>query len=254
MKLPCLTMVFVLCAAYARASSDSTGPNGIDSIATNLTGFGVPIGQAEPSRAGKPGYDTDPMKYASNTIPMSVYRQGVGGFDFPNGELFPAHPTEVAGVMIAKRFPSGPISPCSECVGVAPNAELHSMAMDTVDAVNTALGLNRLATLAVDVKAINLSFNREAQGPVESVDGNSHFTQFIDWSARRHDVLYVVAWGNESSGFELRLPTDNYNGMTVAGSERVDGVYRKWWNGNSTTGDAEGDRSSIDLLAPRREP
>jgi hypothetical protein len=110
--------------------------------------------------------------------------------------------------------------------------------------------MNRLATLPlVDVKAINLSFAREVQGPVENVDGNSHFTQFIDWSARRHDVLYVAAWGNDNSP-TLRKPTDNYNGITVIGSERLDGVYRKWWLGNATTGDAVGDRTSVDLMAP----
>jgi hypothetical protein len=214
MKLRCLTMAFVLCSATARASSDSTGPDGIDSIATNLSGFGAVIGQAEGNRAGKPMFDTDPMNYASNTIPTSVYREGVGGFDLPDSDGFLRdHATEVAGVMIAQKFPSGLISPCAACVGVAPSAQLHSMAMNILDPVDSALGLNRLARLLVDVKAINLSFNQEAQGgPVEFVDGNSHFTQFIDWSARRHDVLYVVAWGNEDSGFVLRLPTDNYNG------------------------------------------
>ncbi len=66
------------------------------------------------------------------------------------------HATEVAGVMIAKQFPSGPMSPCIECVGVAPNAELHSIGAFILDDVKVAIALNRIARLPLaDVKATN---------------------------------------------------------------------------------------------------
>ena len=58
MNLRYLTIAFTLCSSTAKASSDSNGSNGIDSIATHLSGTGVAIGQAELNRPGKPMYDT----------------------------------------------------------------------------------------------------------------------------------------------------------------------------------------------------
>ena len=245
MKANCLSLgCLLLATTAASASTETIGENGINSIATGLDGSGIPIGQGETNRAGKPMYDTDPMFFASNTIPTGVYREGQSGMDLPDSDTFLRdHATEVAGVMIGKN------APCASCVGVAPNANLHSMAIvDVSDNSRVALALNRLATLEEDVKAINLSFAPQLQSP-EIPDGNSHSTQFIDWSAGQHDVLYNVAWGNDT-GFQFRRLTDDYNGITVAGSERVDGIYRRLWEGNATTGDATGDRTSVDLMAP----
>ncbi len=59
----------------------------------------------------------------------------------------------------------------------------------------------------------------------------------------------MVAWGNDEDDPE-RKPTDNYNGITVTGSEILDGVYKKWWTSNATQGDAVGERTSVDLMAP----
>jgi subtilisin family serine protease len=78
-------------------------------------------------------------------------------------------------------------------------------------------------------------------------DGNQHLTQFVDWSAAAHDVLYVA------SGYEGNMnpvPKDNFNGITVAYSTMEGGVYRRVHSGNDTSFDAEGDRTSIGLLAP----
>ena len=98
-----------------------------------------------------------------------------------------------------------------------------------------------------DVRAINMSFgNPLATGKI--LDGNSLLTQFVDWSAREHDTLYVVA-GNEDAG-GIPIPTDNFNGMTVAFSEKNGGVYRQVDSANNFAEDADGDRTSIDIVAP----
>lgn len=147
----------------------------------------------------------------------------------------------------------GKNSPNASTVGVAPNAELHSIAMvDVADDNGVSLSLNRLATLSVNVTAINLSIAPALQFS-EQEDGNSHMSEFVDWSARQHDVLYVMGWGNVDDNPAFRKPGDSFNGITVAGSERVDGVYKNWWTGNSVTGDAEGVRTSVSLLAPGAE-
>lgn len=90
----------------------------------------------------------------------------------------------------------------------------------------------------------------------EEPDGNSHISQFIDWSARRHDVLYVVAWGNSDQP-DFRAISDNYNGITMAASEttsETSALYQRYSvDVNASSGDASGDRTSIDLLAPGRE-
>lgn len=64
-----LPFAFVLLSTAAWGSTDTNGPNGIDSIATGLDGTGIPIGQGEANRSAKFGYDTDPMFVAENTIP-----------------------------------------------------------------------------------------------------------------------------------------------------------------------------------------
>ena len=106
--------------------------------------------------------------------------------------------------------------------GVAPKAQLHSIAIDDNmnDDTLSASALNRLALLNNKaIRAINISGGRALQGPVEQPDGNSYIAQFIDWSARRQNILYVVAWGNEGSNPPLRTPADEYNSIVVGASE-----------------------------------
>jgi hypothetical protein len=217
---------------------------GIDSKVTMLDGTGIQIGMAEGGRSGKFDYD-DAERSASNTIPTGVYFQNSGGMDFPNSFRIDGHATRVAGVMIGKAQDDATYE------GVAPNAELHSIAVQ--DNMNddsfSALALNRLALLnGGAIKAINVSSGRELQVPVEQPDGRSHVAQFIDWSARRHNILYVVAWGNENNP-DFRTPADEYNSIVVAASELIEGEYRKTWFRNQTQGHPIG-RTGIDILAP----
>jgi hypothetical protein len=86
--------------------------------------------------------------------------------------------------------------------------------------------------------------------PGGAPDGNQPMTEFVDWSALHHNVLYVVA-GTETAA-SLPIPTDNFNGITVASSSKVGDVFRQVsdFNLNTNAVDATGDRTSTDLIAP----
>jgi Subtilase family len=96
--------------------------------------------------------------------------------------------------------------------------------------------------------------------PNPILDGNALFTQCLDWSARVHNVTYLVA-GNQGKG-GISIPTDNYNGINVAYSILRQGIYRKLDFSNlseTPIGTAKkiedlevnvGNRRSISLVAP----
>ncbi len=241
----CVLLAIVLCPSTALCDFITNGEDGINSLVTGLTGSGVQIGQVELTRSGKAGYDNEDNS-VPNTIPAGVYFQNSGGMDSPNSGRIDEHATSVAQIAAAKTTPS------ASYAGVAPNSELHSLAVADYENDDTnALALNRLALLnSGAIKAINLSYYRPLQF-TESPDGRSRFAQFVDWSARRHDILYVVGWGNTDSD-PFRTPADNYNGMTVASSELDEGdlVFRRYSSFNSDSGYPVGDRSAISLLAP----
>lgn len=206
-----------------------------------------------------------PEAAASNTNPEQVYfRTSIAQPNEANDE----HATLVAGMMIGNaNFGGGAFE------GVAPEAKLHSVAVgegqddqlpEDVD-VTFALAADPLARISGPdpnapgqtrrMRAINMSAIRPLQGiPGDDIDGNSHMTLFIDWSARERDVLYVIAWGNNDSPLK-RAPTDNFNGMTVAASQQVDpenddDKFRKFGTINNLFGRPTDDREPISLLAP----
>lgn len=241
MRYLCVLGIFASIPAFGDIVS--VGPFGIDASATGLTGSGVLIGQAEPGRPGKDGYDSDPNS-ADGTTPTGVYRGTAGGLDTANNlTTITDHATEVAGIII---------STDAAYIGVAPQAQLHSVAVgDTVNPVATNLALNRIATLGAGlVRATNLSFTQPLQYP-DLPNGGSHFTSFVDWSARVHDLLYVVSWGNNDD-FAPRAPADNFNGITVAASAiRVgEDSSRSFGSINSTQGLDFDDSQNIYIMAP----
>ena len=239
--------LFVLMATSAWGAA--TTPDGINSFAILssgggfLDGSGVVIGQAELTRSSKADFDSALLS-ASNTKPTGIYVQdafggvGIAGMNERTDE----HATLVAQMMIGTGL----------LAGVSPMAQLHSMSVINIfDDDKNALLFNQLATLNVGSKVRAINFSAYAPlGFLESADGKSHFTQFVDWSARRHDVLYVVAWGNIEDD-EFRKPQDNFNGITVAASDMVDGAgsYRKFSRHNAFETDSS-DALAIDLLAP----
>ncbi|RIK77972.1 MAG: hypothetical protein DCC67_12075 [Planctomycetota bacterium] len=72
----------------------------------------------------------------------------------------------------------------------------------------------------------------------------------MDWIANQFDVLNVIS--GPQNGEDLRVPSDNYNGITIGRSVTNTGVFRQVdiENDNGFFDDAEGDRVSVDLIAP----
>jgi subtilisin family serine protease len=116
--------------------------------------------------------------------------------------------------------------------GVAPGATLYSSAVGFVESGGQAEECLASQTIASqnggEVRAINFSFGEsllQDPRPNAVLDGNALLTQCIDWSANVHNVLYVIA-GNQGRG-GIPIPTDNFNGVNIANSNRVNGVFRK---------------------------
>lgn len=241
-------------------SEESTGPNGINSIATGLNGMGVAIGQVEGGRPGK--FNEDTMKVNDKVVPEDVF---VRGRNPATNESVSDHGLWVASVMISQQTEiDPPPEDRSPPIGVAQQAKLYSSAylpflLGVPLQDNAALAAQHLAkTLEenspfVDIKAINMSFGLPLDDSANFLDGSSTLTAFVDWSTAAHDVLYVVA-GNEITEEALPVPTDNFNGITVAASHKAsDGVYRRVstvFNKFDDSVDAFGPRTSTDILAP----
>lgn len=226
------------------ASEDSMGSNGINSIATGLNGMGVPIGQVEAGRPGLFGYDTSEVN--DKVVPSGVLAGD--GIPDPN-ELVSDHALWVASVMISQQTDVDPNTGMSPPIGVAQEASLYSSAFAVVIGTLQQDAAIAAQALAGTVWATNMSFGIDLEGGFQ-LDGNSTLTQFVDWSTARHEVLYVVA-GNE--GGKPPVPTDNFNGITVASSRKEDdGVFRGVEGGNQYGDevDAVGERTSTHILAP----
>ncbi len=168
---------------------DTNGKDGIDSrelLKLGLTGKGIAIGQVEGGRPGKPGFDNAAN---SNLIvqPKEVFVQDKPAKANENTATHEGHATMVAGVMIAK---------ADTGAGVAPNALLYASATDASTQAETALSAQYVILQSGEkVRAINFSFGQKPEG-ADKPNGNSLLTQFVDWSARQHNVLYVKSRGN----------------------------------------------------------
>ena len=257
--------------SIATASVETIGPDGINSAGLT-TANGLPlnggavgdvppvaIGQVEIKRPGDPDFDDDFTFYNDTVNPAGVFflRQTTPvSFDAtPNlsEEVSGAegqHAIEVAGIMIsnASDSPTTPQTP----TGVAPGARLYSAGRADASDIDQwqAINMQHLATLpGVDVRAINYSALIEPN-PGDTTDGTSLISSFVDWSAHEHDVLYVIAGPDINSS--NTLPSDNFNGITVASSSRVGGTGKFQYVSlfNDASKDAAGTRTSIDLLAP----
>ncbi|HIK26738.1 MAG: S8 family serine peptidase [Oscillatoriaceae bacterium SKW80] len=247
----------------ALAQTSSIAEAGIDALRLhkppyNLLGRKIALGQVEIGRPGQFGVD----KAVSHGKGIAVTRVFQRNNPAKPNTNVDAHAQQVAAVMIGNN---------KAMRGVAPAARLYA------SAVANNHGKNRqaqecLATQHValqnggDVRAINFSFGEPLSldpRPNPILDGNALLTQCVDWSARVHDVLYVIA-GNQGKG-GIPIPTDNYNGINVAFSTLEGGVYaRVDVNnlGSSFYGFAShltgiegniGGRRAIGLVAPGRE-
>ena len=247
----------------AVALTSSIGADGIDArrlqeAPYDLTGRKIAIGQVEIGRPSQFGID----KIATETLPVQVGR--IFELDEPAiaNESVDPHAANVASVMISRD---------KMLRGVAPNAFLYSAAIGTLTEF-TGQQEECLASQHValqnsgDVRATNFSFGEPLSRDVRpnaSLDGNALLTQCIDWSARVHKLLYVIA-GNQGRG-GIPIPTDNFNGINVAYSTRVDGRFMRVDSanlGSEPTFNApngsrpeanDGSRRSINLVAPGSE-
>ncbi|MDB9496491.1 S8 family serine peptidase [Spirulina major CS-329] len=206
------------------ALDESTGDRGIDvrrlhAAPYNLIGRKIGIGQVEIGRPIQFGRDKRASELRFLDVAGVFYRDTVAA---ANAHV-DAHATMVATVMVSQD---------KRLRGVAPGAQLYASAVGS----SARDGQTRQCLAAQhvarqnndDVRAINFSFGEPLdRDPRENpvLDGQALLTRCIDWSARVHNTLYVVA-GNQGSG-GIAIPTDHFNGVTVASSGQFDGLFRK---------------------------
>lgn len=266
-RLLITTTVTLLLASSINADTRSIGPEGINSDGLGLTGAGVVIGQVERLRPGDVDNGDNAANRNSIVGPADVFIQNNPANPAANAQVG-EHATEVAGVIIStataddtpndpnfdsahpELFTTNGIVPR----GVAPGASLYSSAYVTegVDpGYDDAILTFQLIATRPGMRAVNHSWGKPTPDPNNTgpSDGNSQLTLALDWSASAYNVLHLVA-GNQGIVADVPLPKDNFNGMTIARSEIKDGVYRKVADGNNYSRDAEGDRTSIALIAP----
>jgi hypothetical protein len=209
-----------------KALDNSVGATGIDAYRLHqapyqLTGRKIAIGQVEVGRPAQRGLD----KVANTNQAVFVRRLFVGQKQAEPNSLVDEHAGRVASIMISRD---------KRQTGVAPNASLYSAAIDST----TGGGGQDQECIAAqmvasqnggDVRAINFSFGeslRRDPRPKPVLDGNALLTQCVDWSTRVHNVLYSISGNQGRGGFPI--PTDSFNGMTIANSMPIQGsVYNK---------------------------
>lgn len=208
----------------AFASPASVGETGIDALRLhkspyNLTGRKVAIGQVEIGRPGLFGLDKTGSWNPAIRLAQVFLQDNPAKADSD----VDTHAAMVAGVMVSgdKTLP-----------GVAPGARLYSSAVGSPAKSGQAEECLSSQHIALqnggDVRAINFSFGESLARdprPDAVLDGNALLTQCVDWSARVHDVLYVIA-GNQGGG-GIPIPTDNYNGINAAYSTQREGMFTK---------------------------
>ncbi|MEB3311852.1 MAG: S8 family serine peptidase [Snowella sp.] len=184
-----------------------------------LTGKKIAIGQLEIGRAAKFGFD----KLARWKPKFSLAGILIGDRAAHPNKNLDNHAAMVASVMVGrdKRLP-----------GVAPDARLFAAAIGSLQ--QNAQPEECLTTQALtqqnggDLRAINFSFGESLSRDPRfkaKLDGNALLTQCIDWLARTQNVLFVIA-GNQGEG-GIPIPTDHYNGVTVAYTTQHNQQFRK---------------------------
>jgi hypothetical protein len=202
----------------------SAGETGIDALRLhkppyNLTGRKIAIGQVEIGRPGQFGVDKE-VSRNQWLNPARVFFRDTPG---QNGKGVDGHAQNVASVMISAAKAAPGISPSARLYASAAGKPKKSGQPEECLAAQYIASQN-----GGDVRAINFSFGESLQQdprPDAVLDGNALLTQCVDWSARVHNVLYVIA-GNQGKG-GIPIPTDNFNGVNVAFSTRVNGVFVK---------------------------
>jgi Subtilase family len=244
---------------FRRLPPSSMGDLGIHALILHqppydLIGRKIAIGQVEIGRPGQFGIDKAVTKNRSMALTRVFYRNNLARTD----ANVDSHAQNVASIMIGA---------AKAARGVAPAARLYSAAAGTprrYGQPEECLSAQYIASQnGGDVRAINFSFGESLRHDPRAkpvLDGNALLTQCVDWSSRVHNVLYVVA-GNQGKG-GISIPTDNFNGVNVAFTSRVQNRFAKVDYANlgdpasSTSVGVEsnvGPRRAIALVAPGNE-
>lgn len=206
------------------ALENSVGDTGIDAYRLhetpyNLTGRKIAIGQVEVGRPAGQGLD----KAANSNPAVRVRRLFVRNNSAQPNDLVDTHAARVASIMISRD---------KRQKGVAPDATLYSSAIGNDPNGGQPQECTAAQTVASqnggDVRAINFSFGESLQRdprPKPVLDGNALLTQCVDWSSRVHNMLYVISGNQGRGGFPI--PTDTFNGMTIANSMALDDIFNK---------------------------
>lgn len=241
------------------ALEDSVGKNGINALRLhqapyNLLGRKIGIGQVEVGRPVKWGIDKAANSFKAIS-PKAVFYRDRQASPEQNAD---DHASMVAEVMIAED---------KHLRGVAPQAKLYASAVGSLKdggQPQECLASQHIARQnGGDVRAINFSFGESLERDERDnavLDGKALLTYCIDWSARQHNVLYVVA-GNQGKG-GIPIPTDNFNGITTAYTTKRKGQFAKVDFANLSDFPVgigrsfikqeinDGDRRAVSLLAP----
>jgi Subtilase family len=267
-------------SGLALADDASTGPTGIRSnrlTVLGLTGAGQAIGQVEGGRAALPGFDTmaaNPALFANPTVTPTAVFNGAAAPTAGSAVQLTALPTrdhaeQVAGEMIAK----GNGAPAS----VSPDALLYSARTDPNSQSGFALASQNLITQAANagtpLRATNYSFGFPTANANGRLNGTDLLTQFVDWSTRTANDLYVLA-GGENFNTPIRIdsdpvPNDAFNAIVVGATRQNGGVFNQVADFNTplradpavagatrvvTDIVAPGDNISMPILCVRAQP
>jgi hypothetical protein len=216
--------VLALMSAPASALVNSVGATGIDAYRLhqppyNLTGRKIAIGQVEIGRPSQFRLD----KAVPVNPPVQPRRLFVRDDPAKSNDYVDGHAARVASIMISQDKLQQ---------GVAPDAVLYSSAIGSGSSGGQPEECLAAQTVAMqnggDVRAMNFSFGESLQRdprikPV--LDGNALLTQCVDWSSRVHNTLYVISGNQGRGGFPI--PTDTFNGMTIANSMSMDGLFSR---------------------------
>jgi hypothetical protein len=196
----------ILCHHDVNASTDTIGPNGINSAGlltvpgAPLDGSGISIGQVEPGRPGKQNVP-DTTEYNNFVTPFKVFDRSLLIHDDLGLGSAGIHAENVASIMISTD--TTPVPPDMNGAhfaptGVAGHANLLSIAArptsseqdDYAVSSQTIVSYSKNnADGAMPLRAINMSFGVTLPGPNPLYDGNSTLTSYVDWSAKNDDVL-----------------------------------------------------------------
>ncbi|MEN9564881.1 MAG: hypothetical protein RLZZ69_77 [Cyanobacteriota bacterium] len=210
-----------LLIAPVLALNDSIGKSGINALRLhqppyNLLGRKIGIGQIEVGRPVKLGQDKA-SKLLEVISPRAVFYRNQPPAPDQNVD---DHASMVAQVMIAQD---------KQLRGVAPQAKLYSSAVGALGEAGQTQECLASQHVALqnsgDIRAINFSFGESLEPDDAQLDGKALLTSCIDWSAREHNVLYVIA-GNQGRG-GIPIPTDNFNGITTAYTMSKNGQFSK---------------------------